>query len=253
VSAEREQRTVFGEVAQLYEEARPSYPDEVFDTIIEYGALQSGDRVLEIGAGTGKATDKWLARGFDVLALEPSPGMADVLRPKGVKVEVTTFEAWNGETQPFRLVTAAQAWHWVGGDNRYERAAHALEPHATLALFWNKARNFEGDIRREVDAAYATHAPTLMEDLKPRSNLDRVLDEIEAVPLFGAPEKCVVTWKQPYTTDEYMRLHQTHSDHRILPDEQRTRLHAAVREVIDAYGGQVDITYDTQVYLARRR
>lgn len=249
---EREQRTVFGEVAQLYDEVRPSYPDEVFDMIIEFGALRPRDRVLEIGAGTGKATEKWLQRDLDVFALEPSDRMAAVLRPKGVHVEVATFEQWQGTKESFRLVTAAQAWHWVHGADRYERAASVLEPGGTLALFWNKPRNFDGELRRDVDAAYATHAPKLLEGSAPRWKLDTVLDEIAAAPAFGPPEKRVVTWTQAYTTDEYMRLHQTHSDHRILPDEQRTRLHAAVRDVIDAHGGEVEVIYDTQVYLAHR-
>jgi SAM-dependent methyltransferase len=252
VSVEREQRTVFGEVARLYDEARPSYPDEAFEMIIEYGALAPGDRILEVGAGTGKATEKWLVRGFDVLALEPSAGMADVLRPKGVHVEVTTFEEWTGDATLFRLVTAAQAWHWVDGADRYERAAQVLEPGGTLALFWNKPRNFEGALRRDVDAAYAAHSSGPSEGTMPRSKLDAMFDEVAASPVFGSAEQREITWMQAYTTEEYMRLHQTHSDHRIMPEPQRTRLHEALRDVIDAHGGGLEVVYDTQLYLARR-
>ena len=62
----RSQRLVFGEVAQQYDEARPSYPAEVFDFVMSYGALKVGDDALEIGAGTGKATEKFIARGLHV-------------------------------------------------------------------------------------------------------------------------------------------------------------------------------------------
>jgi SAM-dependent methyltransferase len=251
VSAEREQRTVFGEVAELYEEARPSYPDEVFDRIIEYGELRPSDRVLEIGAGTGKATEKWLARGFDVLALEPSPGMADMLRPKGARIEQTTFEAWPGDANPFRLVTAAQAWHWVSGADRYERAARVLEPGGTIALFWNKPRDFVGALRRDLDVAYAAHAGE-SEGSAPRWKLDAMFDELAGSSVFRDAQKCEVTWMQTYTTEAYMRLHQTHSDHRILPEPQRTQLHEAIRDVIDAHGGNLEIVYDTELSLARR-
>ena len=78
-----EQRLVFGEVAEQYDRARPSYPDELFDAIIEHGGLHAGDAALEIGAGTGKATRGFVARGLAVHALEPSPGMARVLRGIG--------------------------------------------------------------------------------------------------------------------------------------------------------------------------
>ena len=49
----------------------------------------------------------------------------------------------------------------------------------------------------------------------------------------------MITWEQRYTTEEWVTLLGTHSDHRILPEEQRTRLHAAVGAVIDRHGGFV--------------
>ena len=49
-----------------------------------------------------------------------------------------------------------------------------------------------------------------------------------------------------------MRCCGTHSDHRILPDDQRTQLHAAVGRVIDEHGGRVEVTYDVMLYLAIR-
>jgi len=114
-----EQGLVFGEVAEQYDRARPSYPDALFDTIIEYGGLALGDVALEIGAGTGKATRGFLARGIAVHALEPSPGMAAVLRDHGVDAEETTFEAWDPESRAFRLNRLfAPLQHTVGDQLR---------------------------------------------------------------------------------------------------------------------------------------
>ena len=76
------QGLVFGEIADEYDRARPSYPDELFDAVMAYGSLRTGDAALEIGAGTGKATRGFSARGLAVHALEPSPGMARVLRAR---------------------------------------------------------------------------------------------------------------------------------------------------------------------------
>ena len=55
-SAPGEQRLIFGEVAAQYDQARPSYPDALFDAVVDYGGLGPHDDALEIGAGTGKAT-----------------------------------------------------------------------------------------------------------------------------------------------------------------------------------------------------
>jgi SAM-dependent methyltransferase len=249
---EREKRTVFGEVAAQYDERRPGYPDAVFDTIIAYGELRAGDRALEVGAGTGKATAGFVTRGLDVLALEPSDGMARVLAAKRVRVETTSFEDWTVEPATFRLVFAAQSWHWVSPDGRYEKVAAALAPGGTLALFWNKPREFDGGLGAEMDAVYERHAPALRSGTVDKWGLDATLDEIAATSGFGVPEKRTVTWTQRYTTAEYVGLQETHSDHRMLPEDQRQRLHAAVSELVDAHGGEVDVIYDVELYLALR-
>ncbi len=49
-------RLAFGQVAELYDRARPSYPAEVMQGLVQNMALQAGGPILEVGAGTGKAT-----------------------------------------------------------------------------------------------------------------------------------------------------------------------------------------------------
>jgi hypothetical protein len=63
-------RRTFDTAADLYEAARPSYPDELFDDLVELAALEPGDRLLEIGCATGKATRSLLERGFSVVCVE---------------------------------------------------------------------------------------------------------------------------------------------------------------------------------------
>ena len=246
---EREQRLVFGEVAEQYDAYRPSYPDALFDTIVDFGDLHAGDRALEIGAGTGKATAGFGARGLNVHALEPSPGMAALLRAKGFETEEALFESWDPPAGGFRLVFAAQAWHWVSGDDRYERVAAALAPGGTVAFFWNMGRDWTGPLGADNDAVYAEHAPDMTG--ANQWDLSWVHDGIAACAAFEPPVKRTVTWNCTYTRDEWTQLLGTHSDHRILPAEQRARLHSAVGDVIDRHGGRVDVVYDVELYLSR--
>src|SRR5712692_3838624 len=97
---EREERFIFGEVAGLYDQARPGYPEALVDDVLAYVG-QVSPRVLEVGAGTGKATVAFAARGLQILAIEPAPEMAAMASRNceafpGVTVEVTTFEEWPG-------------------------------------------------------------------------------------------------------------------------------------------------------------
>jgi SAM-dependent methyltransferase len=245
---QREQRLVFGEIAGAYDAFRPSYPDELFDTVVDFGGLRAGDRALEIGAGTGKATAGFVGRGLVVHALEPSSEMAAVARANGIDVEESLFETWT-PPHPFDLLYAAQAWHWVHGDDRYERAAAALRPGATLALFWNKGREWTGALGAENDAAYAELGP---QHSKWNGDLGWVGAELEACPALVDVSVRKFAWSCTYTRDEWVGLLGTHSDHLILPSEQRSRLHATVGDVIDRHGGRVDVVYDATVYLSRR-
>jgi len=52
----RRLRATFEEVPELYYAARPLYPRQVFDDLVELTSLDAGSRVLEIGPGTGQAT-----------------------------------------------------------------------------------------------------------------------------------------------------------------------------------------------------
>jgi SAM-dependent methyltransferase len=243
---------VFGEIAEEYERTRPSYPDELFDIVIEFGDLVGGDRALEVGAGTGKATRGFAARGLDVTALEPSTGMADLLRTRHEPVLTTTFEDWRVEAKAFRLLFAAQSWHWVGQSDRYARAADALQFSGTIALFWNLQQPFAPGLRTEIDAAYAAHAPELAR-LTEQWPLDATLDELNSAAAFEDATKRLVPWTRHYTADEYAELMGTHSHHRMLDDTTRSRLQDEVRAVLTVHGGGVDVEYHTAVYLARRR
>jgi ubiquinone/menaquinone biosynthesis C-methylase UbiE len=77
----RQQRLVFGEVAELYDRARAGYPEALIDDVISFaGGDGPSLRALEVGAGTGKATMGFATRGLEILALEPSADMAAVAR-----------------------------------------------------------------------------------------------------------------------------------------------------------------------------
>jgi SAM-dependent methyltransferase len=81
VGLPRERRLSFGSVADLYEAARPSYPAELVEDVVAYAGLQQTDRILEVGAGTGKATRLFAALGHAIAAHfldAPAPGPVEI-------------------------------------------------------------------------------------------------------------------------------------------------------------------------------
>jgi hypothetical protein len=171
------------------------------------------------------------------------------LRQHGVEVEATTFEAWPLRTA-FRLVYAgSSALGCRATIATRRRPLRRFRRHAGRVL--EPRREWDGPLGTDNDAAHHEHAPHLTNSTG-HWDLDRHLDELAAVPAFERVTKRVVTWEQRYSTDEWVTLLGTHSDHRILSEEQRTRLHAAVGDVIDRHGGSVDVVYDTLPQTQRR-
>jgi SAM-dependent methyltransferase len=106
-------RLAFGRVAELYDRVRPDYPRVLRDAVLDALPSPATGRVLEIGAGTGKAT-RWLtSRGHRVVALEPDPEMARVVvsrLPASVEWRQNDFERWPSDER-FAAVVSVQAWH----------------------------------------------------------------------------------------------------------------------------------------------
>lgn len=237
-------RTSFDRNATLYDAARPSYDPRAVDIVRALGT-----RILEVGAGTGKATELLARAGLTVTAIEPGEAMAAALRAKhlpNVTIVESRFEDF--VAHDFDVVLAAQAWHWIDPATRYTLAA-AAAPH--LVLLYNIA-DFEVGIRAELDAAYAAHAVDVTRFQPVVDQRAKYEQEIAQSGVFAPAQVTELPWTQRYTTQRYLDLISTYSDHAVLAPATRASLFAAVSAVIDAAGGEVVIPYVTLVFVARR-
>jgi SAM-dependent methyltransferase len=258
-----ERRLLFGQVAELYDRARPGYPEQLVEDVLAFSGAQAGDRALEIGAGTGKATRSFAARGLAVVALEPSRQMAEVARRNlaeaDVEVVEAEFESWDGAGEAFGLAYSAQAWHWVASAGGYQRARRCLQPGGSLAVFWNRPRWERTRLRGEISGIYRRQAPELVDRPGPMhpDNPDDshwMTDwdpEAAAAAGFGVPESRDYDWPHVYSSREYALLLGTHSDHLTLGPERLAALQAAVSQAIDRRGGRLEMQYTTRLLMAR--
>jgi len=136
---ERSYGAVFDEVAEEYDCHRPTYPHALLDHACEVAALGPGDRVLEIGCGTGQLTRDLLARRLRVSAIEPGVRLIALARQNVGDIGDVEFVNARLEDAPlprerFRAVFSASAMHWIDPDLGWQKAADALVPGGTLAL-----------------------------------------------------------------------------------------------------------------------
>src|SRR3954452_4167628 len=125
----------FASVADAYDRARPSYPLEA----VEWMTGPIPATVVELGAGTGKLTDRLLELRHDVLATDPLDAMLQHLRLRHPELRVATAsaEAVPVATRTVDTVVAAQAFHWFDADRALAEAARMLKPEGRIALCWN--------------------------------------------------------------------------------------------------------------------
>ena len=155
-------RLPFGSVAERYERFRPGYPDELVDVVLRYAGRPVRSAV-EVGAGTGKATRLFAARGIEVTAVEPDPDMARVLgrTTRGLPVHpvATTFDQFCTD-RTVDLVYAAASWHWLDPATRWARAVDLLVPGGVLALFGRIGEPTDRDLFAAVEDIEGRLLPT---------------------------------------------------------------------------------------------
>ncbi len=93
-------RQTFNQAAGSYHRARPDYPSELFDDLITVTGLAPGDRLLEVGCATGKATLPLARRGFQITCIELGPDLAAAARRNLLGLDADIIEGRFEDWQP---------------------------------------------------------------------------------------------------------------------------------------------------------
>jgi SAM-dependent methyltransferase len=255
-------RRTFDAASDSYDAARPNYPDELFDDLVELAELAPGDRLLEIGCATGKATLPLLERGFSIVCVEMGARLAAKARSNlaglAVELHVATFEAWEAQPESFDLVYAATAWHWLDPTVRYRRAHQLLRPGGHLA-FWSALHAFPPDADpffAEIQPVYDALGESRGSEWPPvpPDQIPDQSDEIEGSGLFEGVNIRRYSWDTTYSAEEYLALLSTFSGHIAMDAWKRERLYQEIRARIDCRPEpQVRRHWHAILHVARRK
>jgi SAM-dependent methyltransferase len=236
-------RRSFGRAAGLYEQSRPGYPDAAVDWLVTDGVR----RVVDLGAGTGKLTRSLVARGLDVVAVEPSEGMREQLQ--AVLPDVEALEG-SGESLPLPdasvdAVLMAQAWHWVDVERASVEVARVLRPGGYLGLVWNR-RDKSLDWVKQLDTVTPDNAAADMDVRRP--------------PV-GAPftrfEHFDTHWESPLTPQGLIDLIASRSYVIVASPDEHEKIVGGVRQLTEQHpelAGREQfelpyVTYCTRAYV----
>ncbi|AXQ23740.1 class I SAM-dependent methyltransferase [Acinetobacter wuhouensis] len=126
-------KDLFSSGSQLYQQARPSYPPEVIQEILNH--VPARGFAWDCGAGSGQFTqllapyfDHIVATDISAQQLQHAPYFDNVSYQVQAS-EKTTFPALG-----FDLITVAQAIHWFDFDAFYREVCRTLKPDGVLAV-----------------------------------------------------------------------------------------------------------------------
>jgi len=237
-------KVTFDTVADRYHQARPDYPGELYTELISATGLRSGDRLLEVGCGTGKATIPLAKRGLAITCLEPGPRLAatarrNLARFPLVQVVGQAFEDWQPAGQErFDIVFSATAWHWIDPAVGYQLAWRWLRPGGYLAI-WAADHVFppDGDpFFRELQEVYdeiGEGMPAGTWYFAPGEQPDHRA-AIEGSGLFSVTSIRHFDWEIRYGAETYIELLDTFSSHIDMAAWQRERLYGEIRRRLAA-------------------
>lgn len=246
--------------AEDYFAARPGYPDVLVDAAMQWAGLTEGDRMLEVGCGTGEATEAFAGRGLSIVAVERSEPMARLAQRRlapfpHVDVRVADLEEVRLE-QRFSALLIATAYHWLDPETRAERCAAELVAEGALILLWHTHPPPYTGYHEVSQFIYRNIVPDWEPPATPGMSEEKVsgiVAELTESGRYDSVERRTHDWSHTYDRDLYLRLLSTYSDHRLLAVERRTRLFAELAALIDTeFGGEVERPYRTELILARR-
>jgi SAM-dependent methyltransferase len=256
--ARRTLAATFDHVADEYDATRPDHPEALVQCIVDTVAEQA--TVLEIGTGTGIATEPFAARGYALTCVEPGAELVRRARTRlsaysNVAFVEATFEQAELPQGAFDLVFAAQSYHWLDPAVRLNQIAHLLRPNGVVAVFGNAQVPGSDPVDLALRAAWHEHAPHLL-DFNPAyesyvSSSSTLQQELAKSSYFAAPLHHVFPWTATVAAGEYGQLLSTYSHFRRLDGATRQRLQAACEAAVHSHGGSIQVQYRSGLFLVQ--
>jgi SAM-dependent methyltransferase len=214
-----ERRKSFGGAAADYARGRPSYPPDAVAWALPEGAR----RVVDLGAGTGRLTERLLAAGLDIVAVEPLAEMRAHI-PSAAEVLDGTAEAIPLPHASVDAVLVGHAFHWFDIPRAMAEIARVLRPGGTVGLLWNMLDDREPWVAALASAIAAEDRLSAM--------TAKIVPPYRDVAGLTDPEQRMFPNPEPYDVDRIEAFVRSRSQTILLSPADRDKQLQTVRELV---------------------
>ncbi len=246
-------RKVFDRIPKEFDRWRQRYCDALFADIIEYAALGTDKTVLEIGPGTGQATEPILKTGCTYTAIELGEHLTQFMkekfdRYKNFSIVNDDFETHDFGKEQFDLVYSAAAIQWIPENIAFPKTYELLKSGGTLAMFLTRS-----EYQSSNPALYDRIQEVYSEYFRPEQNYTcRMVYENVQNYGFTPLERREYRSQRVFNADEYAAFSATHCDHIVLEEPYRTKFFDGLRKAVRDAGNRIVFNDTFVLYLTRK-
>ena len=247
-------RKIFDTIPDQFDKFRPRYSQELFEYLIGYAQIGTGKAVLEIGPGTGQATEPVLKTGCDYNAIELGEHLYEKMKEKygsfsNFHIVNDDFITHDFGQQKFDMIYSAATIQWIPEDIAFSKTYELLKPGGVLAMMLTRSdyktpnEELYAKIQKLYDEYYKPDIPYTHGGFKYDHATDYGYVDFEEHDFQGRREM---------TSDEYVSFCGTHCDHIVIPEPYKTKFFEGLKNAVEESGGKI-VFKDTYVlYLTRK-
>ena len=251
---ENEFRLIFDTIPEEFDRHRTRYCPELFASLLEQSRVTARSSVLELGPGTGQATEPLLAAGCRYTGIELGGNFARVLTRKYgrranfhlIRDDFITHDFGN---ETYDLIYSAATIQWIPEAAAFGKTFALLKPGGMLAMFLTRR-----DYRTPNPALYGKIQQVYDRCFRPEIPYTHGSFRYENALKYGYKD-----WRKlefhtviAYTADEYIAFCGTHCDHLATPEPYRSKLYAGLRQAVLDAGNRIEVR-DTHVRMTVRK
>ncbi len=251
---QEEFRKVFDIIPDQFDKYRPKYSDELFSSLIDYAKVGPGTRVLEIGPGTGQATDPILRTGCEYHAIELGEHLYRKMKEK--YGDLPNFHIVNDDfithdfgEEKYDLIYSAATIQWIPEEIAYPKIFSLLKPGGVLAMMLTSSEYKSND-----EVLYEKIQKLYDEYFKPDIPYTHGGFRYTAAPEYGYTdvEKHEFFGKRTMNAEEYVAFSGTHCTHIVIPDSIRETFFEKLHDAVEEAGGKVVFNDTYIIYLTKK-
>ncbi len=247
-------RKVFDTIPEQFDKFRPRYSKELFDYLISYAEVDKGKSVLELGPGTGQATEPIVMTGCDYHAIELGEHLFQKMIEKyghyeNFNIVNDDFITHDFGKEKYNLIYSAATIQWIPENIAFSKTFDLLKPGGTLAMFLTRA-----DYRTPNEELYSNIQKVYDEYFKPETEYKNGSFCYENAVEYGYEnfEKREFYGQRVFTADEYVAFCGTHCDHIVIPEPYKTKFYDGIRRAVLEAGDRIVVNDTYVLYLTQK-